>query len=163
MFKRFLAAVAIVVPTATAHAAWMGLDDGTYALTLTCTTSPIVTCPATFQGTLTINGRAASFMDVTVEGIRFTGDPLDSYDGPLEATQSASLFATPKIFDLFLILPTSTSGPVQFWNYVPFTGAQLSAGTWAAVPVPVSNIPLPGSLVLLAGGIGIFGLIRARR
>ncbi len=80
--RTLLTAAALGLAAATfapaGQAAWLGLQDGDYAVTLSCDFSSVIACPASIGGTLSMAGGETTAMNFTVNGQLFAGDPLDT-------------------------------------------------------------------------------------
>jgi hypothetical protein len=150
-----------------ARAAWLGLDDGTYDVTLSCASSTVIACPSQIQGTVTIAGAGASFLSYTVNGEVFSGDPTDGVHTTATAdfqfsmlTNSPFSFADLR-FDLSI--PNPFIADDQWWVYCNNVGQNCTPatfGTWRAVEV--ADVPEPFTLALLAAGLAGLGFTRRR-
>ncbi|MBC7780392.1 MAG: hypothetical protein H7125_09840 [Proteobacteria bacterium] len=172
-FRNRLASLLALACTAfvpAAHAAWLDLADGSYILTLTCTSSSVLNCPSLIQGSLTIDGAGASFLEATVNGELFSGDPLDTtFSSATSDFQLSTLLNSPVSFLSIrndLSLPNSFGLPDHWWNYCensgPGTCSPNTFGSWVVTPVQVSTVPLPSSLGLLLAGVVALGAIHRK-
>lgn len=142
-----------------AHAAWMGLADGAYAVTLHCDTSTQFSCPSDLSGHLDIAGGAASWFDFTVDGLPFQGDPFDAVvDGSLVDTESSTLQMSPFAFLSLRLITDGQIGPYgtgdRWWVYCDNLNANQCApnttGTWSARALNAVPEPAPAALLALA-------------
>jgi hypothetical protein len=148
-----------------AKADWLGLADGTYDVTLTCTISSAISCPTQIQGTVTIEGAGASFLSYTVDGEVFSGDPADSiFQNAIAHFQISQLYNSPFSFaDLRfdLTIPNPQIPDDHWWVHCPNSGVDVctptSAGTWTAI---AAAVPAPFTLALFTAGLAGLGLRR---
>ena len=139
-----------------ARAALLGLDDGTYDVTLTCI---VQNCGGPFTGTLTIAGSDATDWSFTFPfeaygapgGETFSGNPNQASDGgPNERVDGIGE-------DLSLLSIFLTFGSPS-WQ-VSQGGVNLIRGGWTAAPQAVpSLVPEPATLPLMMTGLGLLGL-----
>jgi MYXO-CTERM domain-containing protein len=153
-------ALCLSLATPAAHAAWLGLADGDYALTLNCDLSSVISCPGNLGGSLSIAGGAASYLDVSINGESFVGDPDDTlHSSPLVDFENSSLSHLPTFS--FLSLRLITSGQVgsygvgdMWWVYCHNTGANLcqpgTTGIWSARALNQTPEPTSAALAALA-------------
>jgi PEP-CTERM motif len=152
----------------TANATWLGLDDGTYNVTLECKFSSVIACPSTLHGQVTIAGAGASFLSITVNGEVFSGDPVDddlAFPGdvnfPPTHREQSRLTNTPFSFaDLrWDVIPDPSHVDPRNWTYCVNNGVNClltTSGIWSAVAVPE-----PAAVALFA--LGLAGLRLTRR
>jgi hypothetical protein len=155
-----------------AKADWLGLADGTYDVTLTCTSSTLFSCPSQITGTLTIAGAGATFMDFTINGQVFSGDPNEGIH-TIPSTvdfEFVDMVNTP-FSELGLRRDLSIPNPFvaadHWWFYCNPAPNDANAcqpstlGIWEAALV--AAVPEPAALTLLAGGLTALGFARRRR
>ena len=164
------AALAAGLAPGSAQAAWMGLADGDYAVFLHCDFSTQFACPSDLSGSLSIAGGQASWFDFTVDGVVFTGDPVDAVvDGSLVDTEASTLSYLPYTF---LSLRLITDGQIgsygvgdRWWVYCnnidPTTCTPNTTGTWSVERL--DTVPEPASALLAALGLAAGGWARSRR
>lgn len=157
-----LGAASLLAP-ATAQAAWMGLNDGDYAVTLQCDFSTEFACPSSLSGSMSINAGAVSWFDFVIDGQVFSGDPGDEVvDGSLVDTESSTLARTPLAF---LSLRLITDGQIgaygagdRWWVYCNNFDADSctpnTTGTWHARALNQVPEPAPATLLVLALAAG---------
>ena len=164
--RRLLNLIFVLLIPASAHATWLDLGDGTYNVLLNCTQSSVISCQSSINGSIVVSGAGLSFMDFTVNGQHFSGDPTDVVFSSLPDAEyensriSLSPFA-------FLDLRNNLSvqfGPSDHWwvycnNTSPSTCQPNTTGSWTASPV---QAPEPISISLIGTGILAAGLIRYR-
>jgi len=174
MFRVLAAAAALVITglSGAAKAAWLDLAEGTYSVTLTCTVSQdnVIPCPSTINGTFTVAGDGLSFMEFTVNGQLFSGDPTDEVaQSAIVDDQRSTLSLTPYAF---LSIRNDLSIPFGLadheWVYCDHEDPNIAGcllrtgGTWVATLVP-SNVPEPAGLGLVALGLALAVRRRAWR
>jgi len=161
--KQVLAALGLATALcAPASAAWVGLDDGDYLVTLQCTNSVTLDCSQAMVGSITVSGQGLSAMAFTVGGITFDGDPMDFDLSNANGSSIGSALATQPFSSL--ALRQVTDGEVlgfeageRYWSYCsPFTASSCqvdTVGTWSARAVGTVGEPpaLASALLALAG------------
>lgn len=154
------AAAAALMTGPSSRASVLGLADGTYNLTLSCSSAG---CGGPFSGTLTVVGADVTAWDVTVLADTlqsFIGNPTEQLLGPptdLEFVRGPGVNA---VYGLELRFGPS-GPPSRSWG-VDITGVEVNRGIWSAVPVTIA-IPLPSALLLTGTGLAALGLSRTRR
>jgi hypothetical protein len=151
-----------------ADAAWLGLEDGEYDLTLAgcgalCDPSP--------AGRLTIAGTEATYLRIAIDGVLFEGNPNDYVTNPGGALRSdLDRVSYAPLYYTFFSLLQLTSGENLFIycrdeSPGEFGGQPVPAcrpdtlGSWRAEPLPE-----PGTLGLaLAATAAGFAAVRIRR
>lgn len=166
--RQLLNLVFVLLLPASAHATWLDLGDGTYSLTLNCTQSSVISCPSSTSGSIVVNGAGLSFMDFTVNGQQFVGDPADDVFSllPTAEYEDSRIGLSPFAFlSLRNNLSVQFSGsPADHWwvycnNNSPTTCQPNTVGSWTASPV---QTPEPISMSLIAIGILGVSLVRHR-
>lgn len=166
-------AFALAVPWApqAAQAAWLGLVDGQYAVTLNCDFSGVIPCPSSIQGTLTIAGNGVTQMDFGINGEVFAGNPLDGFfDGSLADFENSTLAFDPNF--RFLSLRLITAGQIgvygvgdRWWvycnNFDIDSCTPNTTGTWSARLI--GAVPAPSPLILALGGLAALAGLRINR
>jgi len=162
-FIGFLALMSVAAMPSPAGATWLGLADGTYDVTLSCVTSPVIPCPSTIDGTMTIAGAGATAFDFTVNGQIFDGVPTNGTDSSMFGTDEHSgLGLSP--FSFLLLQDFSTGGfpglTPQSWSYCnnigdPSSCSLLTNGNW--------TVPEPPGMALFVLGLGIIALAGVTR
>lgn len=163
-----LSAASLLTPSA-AQAAWMGLDDGNYAVTLQCDFSTLFACPSSLSGSMSISAGSVSWFDFIVDGQVFSGDPDDAViDGALVDTEGSALVGTPFAF---LSLRLITDGQIgnygtgdRWWvycnNFDSDSCTPNTTGTWTARAVNLVPEPTPAALLML--GLALMARFRRR-
>lgn len=150
-----------------AQAAWLGLGDGDYLITLQCELSAVLPCPSTLSGTLSIEAGAADALDLSINGQHFDGNPFDGLDGNATVSfQSSGLSKSPFSFVMLAFITDGSFGPYgvgdRFWQYCVNTGPGVCSvstrGSWSAVPE--GSVPAPAPVALLAGGLVLLAGLR---
>lgn len=156
---------------APASAAWMGLPDGDYAVTLQCTFSSVLDCAQTLAGSITVDGAGLSAMDFSLNGETFSGDPSDGVvDGTVVDTEQSGRTNTPFSF---LSLRLITAGSIdnfqtgdRWWVYCENVATNSctpnTTGLWSARRVGTVDEP-PALAVGALGLVAALGLTRRRR
>lgn len=153
-----LAAAAAGAPPA-AHAAWLGLDDGDYAVSLQCTSSTTLDCTQAITGNITVSGAGLSAIDFLIDGLSFGGDPMDYFN--VDGTGSSEGSVAQAQPYSFLALRLVTEGEVlgyaageRFWAYCsPWGTASClvdTVGTWSVRAVGTVDEPPGPAIALLA-------------
>lgn len=142
-----------------ARASLLGLDAGTYDVTLTCV---FVNCGGPFTGTLTTDGSDVSdwLFNTAFDTLplSFTGDPAEFDSGPPSDIQEVFGPSTPGGYSLILFGGFFEGD----WN-IESSGVSIWRGTWEAVPHQ-DEVAEPASLLLLGTGIaGVAATARRRR
>jgi len=150
-----------------AQATWLGLDDGTYSVTLSCVFSSVIACPSTIEGTMTIAGGAATAFDFMVNGQAFVGSPGNGTATTAFGTdQIAGLQLSPfSNLSLQYFLTGGLPGLSQrSWvycnNFSAVSCTPATDGNWTAVAIPE-----PPGLALFVLGLGLMavaGMTRGR-
>jgi len=167
-----LVAFSTVLWSGSAAALWLGLADGDYDVTLTSCNSGVPGLCATLPitGQITVSGPGLSFMDITIDGVTFTGDPVDFVQTDFlisgdNRERSSVINNAP--FAFFSLLHATgavvaPNFPADGWIYCSNnpngTCSPNTIGAWVATP---RAVPEPTTLLLL--GLGIAGLGFARR
>lgn len=158
--------LAALLSAAPAHAAWLGLDDGDYLVTLNCTFSNVIACPSTLSATLSIAGGGATQMSVQIDGQDFTGDPGDAPFTSVGVVDERSTLSDPPPGFQFFSLRYVAQGPffsfpqgTRYWFYCDDTPnadtcTLQTSGTWTAQAV--NRVSEPASLTL--AGLALLGL-----
>ena len=157
-----LLASVVLLSANQAGATIIGLGDGTYDATLTCTFADCA--PAgplgPFAGTLTVVGNdvtAWSFaFPATVLGFAevFSGNPVETID-MFSGNESAGGFGLAAAVDE-LVLRTGSGS--QTWDIFQ-NGVSVIHGAWTAVPQDTpSRVPEPASAVLFLFGLATLGI-----
>jgi len=104
------------VPDA-ARASFLDLANGTYNVTLTCTFSSVIACPSTIDGTISISGTDVTFMDFTVNGQLFSGDPIEGVftNLPTADYEYANIELSPFAFFSLRNDLSVSFGPADHW------------------------------------------------
>ena len=175
-----LTAVMMVVSaslwSASASALWLGLADGDYIFTLTsCTnnSNPSICGGLPASGQMTVSGAGLSAMDITFDGVAFTGDPTDFVQSPFislpDVRERSSIVNNGPFAFMSLLHEIGTLGSV-----LPFTNAYIycnndgagctpnTAGEWTATPLQTA-VPEPSTLGLMVVALAGSGLMRRRR
>ena len=168
-FIGLLGLLSVATTPSPAGATWLGLNDGTYDVTLSCVTSTVIPCPSTIHGTMTIAGAGATDFDFTVNGQVFDGAPSNG-------TATTTLFGTDEfsVLDLspvsFLSLQDFSTGGFpgltqQSWGYCNNFDATsctpATDGNWT-VPEPPGVALFVLGLIALAGAMHRRGVWRVR-
>lgn len=154
--------VATLLATPPAQAAWLGLDDGDYAIALHCDSSPVIPCPSTITGMLSVSGGAADALDLTIDGRSFQGDPFDGLDGnaTVDFEYSGLSTASPSFSFVNLMFVTDGSFGIygtgdRFWLYCANVGPGVctpnTIGHWDARAI--GTVAEPSAAALLAIGL----------
>jgi len=149
-----------------ASATWLGLDDGTYDVTLSCVFSTVIPCPSTIHGTMTIAGGSTTAFDFTVNGQAFVG-------APVSGTVTTVLFGTDEVSSLNLSpfsslslqhfltggLPGLTPDSWVYCNNFSINSCTPATdGNWTAVAISE-----PPGLALFALSLGIVAVVGVAR
>jgi hypothetical protein len=162
--------LAAAVFTPAGHAAWLGLQDGDYVVTLSCDFSNVIACPGSSAGTLSLAGGETTAMSFTVNGQLFAGDPLDDLvDGPTIGYESASIQLAPYAFLSLRLMTAGELSPYgpgdRWWVYCNNINATQCApgtfGTWSARAL--NAVPEPASLALAALALAALSVAAPRR
>jgi hypothetical protein len=170
--RSLVAGLCVLVGVATmsspASATWLGLDDGTYDVTLTCVFSSVIPCPSTISGTITIAGAGATAFDFVVNGESFVGAPDNGTVTTIFGTDEvSSLQVAPFSFlslQHFLVgsLPGLSPDSWIYCNtFTPTSCTPATDGNWTAVRVPEPPVMALFSLAL--GLMALAGVGRRRR
>lgn len=175
IFAHLCLLVSAALWSGSTSATWLNLADGQYDLTLTTCSSQVISCPATaFTGSLTISGAGASFLSIAINGELFAGDPFDfvQISGSDFYDRSNLDHLTTTAYSFFsLVDPAFAFLPnfANLWIYCSDTStlSQLTCtpgtiGEWSATLRP-SEVPVPGTILLMALGLIALGYTRHRR
>ena len=155
------AALATLSAAPSARASVLGLNDGTYNLTLTCIAAG---CGGPFTGTMTVVGTDVTDWNLAVHvfdpGLEsFVGNPTEQLLGPPTDREFVrGRGAVQSVFELELRFEPIQS---RTWG-ANVTGVETNQGTWSAVPITLA-VPLPSALLLTGTGLAALGLSRTRR
>lgn len=164
-------ALALGLASQQASAEWLGLADGDYALSLKCFDGSL-NCAYTASGQITVSGAGVSFMDVTMGGQHFVGDPTDNVqdNGTLHNYQASIVTNDPYSF-LYVryvteVISDNTFGVGdRYWafcvNASPSTCTLTAIGRLDVKALPA--IPEPSTYLLMATGLAALGLWRRRQ
>ena len=159
-----LSLAATLATPLTARAAWLGLTDGSYAVTLNCTVSSKIDCSQAISGTITVSGGGLSAMNFDVDAQNFAGDADDFvFHSAQFDSESSSITHTP---NAFLSLRMITSGSFgnfdagdRWWAYChnvsPNSCSAGTEGVWTATPLATVDEPPVLATLGLAGLVGL--------
>jgi hypothetical protein len=156
-----LALVSVAMTSSPARAAWLGLANGKYDVTLSCVSSTVISCPSTIDGTMRIGGAGATAFDFTVNGQAFIGAPTNGTVSTVVGTDEYS-FVDLSPFSFVSLQHFLTGGfpglTADSWGYCnnfdPTHCTPATSGNWTAKLV---SVPEPAGWAMMLLGFGAVG------
>jgi hypothetical protein len=164
---RLLLASIVLLSASQARATILGLGDGTYDVTLTCSFADCA--PAgplgPFIGTLTADGNDVTGWSFTFPAAAFgfaevfSGDPLET----INMITGVEIVSGPGLAAALDQLLLGKSGDSLTWDVLQ-GGVSVIHGTWtAALQATPQGVPEPSTWLLMLGGFGLLGVALRRQ